>query len=720
MRKRILSAILVIAMVFSLTATAFAKEIAPVADKTDQIHKGDEVNVSLSLDEDITAMQNMTVDLTYDNTLFSYKVDETTNDALYESKYETVAATAKDSANKLAIMENKVRVNVFTTAAKGTTIEAGEFVTLTFIAKEDVTESKSAEFKSDVTELMVAGTDITNHASEYSGKTITVTVTPATPDPEPTKGYTVAASAVSTSVIVGNDAQVTLAINNKDAATYNAYYMEVSYDTGVLTYKSINTDASVTDSSGTLKIAGYGSDRTCGIDNIVLTFTGKAVGETKVTVTSAKVDAKANAAEKDALDATITNAEAAITVGGYQVTLPDAFTGAGTANPGEDYTFTAKDTSKKYDFTGSTMNGETVEIIDNGGGSYTVKNVTGVLVIKATEKAGKVTINLSGDAVDTITQKSWGTATEVDAGTALWFMAQPESGKELVVTVNGEVVAGMNMQAFMRYNITADKVTGTELNIVVSYKSSTDTITIIGSGDAWNDVDHDSSIGWDESGKVTDKTSATLNIKPATGKTIDDYAVTINGVTQSLTQTGRGPRISYMVTFVPADEAVDGKIAIDVSYKKAAEPTITVDVSEYVKLNGQSIFLITATGENMADGQVLAYGDNQMYWSAKYNESKGAYAWLVISNKTLEEIKTAAAAQVKAVTGTKVEIAYTGDVNLTGNVDINDAQLVWNMYNAEYSDFTTVNVRKFLEADMTADGTLDTSDAVAVTDIVIK
>lgn len=717
MRKRILSAILVIAMVFSLTATAFAKEIAPVADKTDQIHKGDEVNVSLSLDEDITAMQNMTVDLTYDNTLFSYKVDETTNDALYESKYETVAATAKDSANKLAIMENKVRVNVFTTAAKGTTIEAGEFVTLTFIAKEDVTESKSAEFKSDVTELMVAGTDITNHASEYSGKTITVTVTPATPDPEPTKGYTVAASAVSTSVIVGNDAQVTLAINNKYAATYNAYYMEVSYDTGVLTYKSINTDASVTDSSGTLKIAGYGSDRTCGTDNIVLTFIGKAVGETKVTVTSAKVDAKANAAEKDALDATITNAEAAITVGGYQVTLPDAFTGAGTANPGEDYTFTAKDTSKKYDFTGSTMNGETVEIIDNGGGTYTVKNVSGELVIKATEKVSKVTINLSGDAVDTITQKSWGTATEVDAGTALWFMARPEPGKELVVTVNDEVVAGRNMQAFMRYDIAADKVTGTELNIVVSYKAATNTITIIETGDAWGAVTLRGT--WPDGGGAIDMSTAgatyTLKFKPATGKTVDDYVVTINGTTMEPRRQGR----DYAVSFIPAEVAVDGKITIDVSYKRT-EPTITVDVSEYVKLNGQSIFLITATGENMADGQVLAYGDNQMYWSAKYNESKGAYAWLVISNKTLEEIKTAAAAQVKAVTGTKVEIAYTGDVNLTGNVDINDAQLVWNMYNAEYSDFTTVNVRKFLEADMTADGTLDTSDAVAVTDIVIK
>ena len=722
MRKRILSAILVIAMVFSLTATAFAKEIAPVADKTDQIHKGDEVNVSLSLDEDITAMQNMTVDLTYDNTLFSYKVDETTNDALYETKYETVAATAKDSANKLAIMENKVRVNVFTTAAKGTTIEAGEFVTLTFIAKEDVTESKSAEFKSDVTELMVAGTDITNHASEYSGKTITVTVTPATPDPEPTKGYTVAASAVSTAVTVGNDAQVTLAINNNDAATYNAYYMEVSYDTSVLTYKSINTDASVTDSSGILKIAGYGSDRTCGTDNIVLTFTGKAVGETKVTVTSAKVDAKANAAEKDALDATLTNAEAAITVGGYQVSLPDAFTGAGTANPGEDYTFTAKDTSKKYDFTGSTMNGETVEIIDNGGGSYTVKGITGPLTIIAAEVVSKVKINLTNNTTAVVTGLTDGQ--EVEANNALSFMIVPDSGKVPVVTVNGDVLEGTPIMGGQRYQyaIAADKVTGTELNIVVSYKTSADTITIIETGDALGDVTVRN--GWEKTGDVIDKSAAgetfSLKIKLAAGKTVDDYVVTINGTVAKLTKTGRGNNVAYLATFVPSEVAVGGKVIIDVSYVKVPEPAITVSAAEYVKLNGQSIFFITATGENMADGQVLAYGDNQMYWSAKYNESKGAYAWLVISNKTLEEIKTEAAAQVKAVTGTKVEIAYTGDVNLTGNVDINDAQLVWNMYNAEYSDFTTVNVRKFLEADMTADGKLDTSDAAAVTDIVIK
>ena len=141
-----------------------------------------------------------------------------------------------------------------------------------------------------------------------------------------------------------------------------------------------------------------------------------------------------------------------------------------------------------------------------------------------------------------------------------------------------------------------------------------------------------------------------------------------------------------------------------------------MSVSEYVKLNNQSIFLVTASGD-VADGKVLAYNGSQMYWSAKYN----AYAWLVISTDSLDTVKTAAEAAVTAVDGTKVTIAYNGDVNLTGSVDINDAQLVWNMYNAKYSDFTAVNIRKFLEADMNGDKTLDTKDATAiVTDYILQ
>lgn len=53
-------------------------------------------------------------------------------------------------------------------------------------------------------------------------------------------------------------------------------------------------------------------------------------------------------------------------------------------------------------------------------------------------------------------------------------------------------------------------------------------------------------------------------------------------------------------------------------------------------------------------------------------------------------------------------------------MDINDAQLVWNMYNAKYEDFTSVNIRKFLEADMNGDKTLDTKDAAAIVGIILK
>lgn len=699
MKKRIGSFFLAIVTLFTLVVPAFAQSITLGVDK-DTVKAGEDVTVTVNFNEDLENVSGLALNLHFNSNLFTYKEGQEFDDYAVIVKGEE--GTAPD--------QYKV-INWASLKGVGT-IKAGKYVTCTFTAKEDIADLTTAEFVAKVdmyNTTMAPGYD----DPTYPDSKISVNVTPASTEPE---GYAVAASTVNSSITVNEDAQVALKISNKDViTTYNAYYMEVSYDADVLTYKGINTDASVTDNNGILKIADYGKDKTCGTDNIMLTFTGKATGEAKVTVTSAKVDVKANAAEKDAPAATIATGAATITVGGYQVTLPDAFTGNGTANPGKDYTFTANDVSKKYDFTGSTMGGKTVEVIDSGDGTYTVKNVSGELVIKATEKAGKVTINLSGDAVDTITQKSWGTATEVDAGTALWFMARPEPGKELVVTVNDEVVAGMNMQAFMRYNIAADQVTGAELNIVVSYKAA-DKATIIESGTAWDKVGNLSRKGWTQSGDKVDA-GATLDFffKPETGKTIDDYVIQANGVNCTYAKVGG----RYKVT-IPAEIITAGAtVTINFDYAATPEPTITVDVSEYLKLDNQSIFLITAACGELTEGKVLAYDGNQMYWSAKYNKSNGAYAWLVISNKGLEEVKAAAEAAITAVDGAKVEIAYTGDVNLTNAADINDAQLVWNMYNAEYSDFQKVNVRKFLEADMIADGKLDTADAAAIVNMIV-
>lgn len=699
--KRITATALAILMVLNLCVSAFALTLSPTVDKN-SVAAGEDVTVTLSLDEAISNVTSLKAKLYFDQDTFAFKSG--TSEVSGVTVNQTVQ-TEKDSGKPYIV------VNYIDMSGKGS-VPAGSYATVTFTASEAIKDVSNAAFSALIASSLMVDSSSSANTEEVS---VSVTVTPASTE---VKRYAVAASAVNSSITVNEEARVALKISNKDVETYNAYYMEVSYDTNVLTYKGINTDVAVTDNNGILKIADYGKDKTCGTDNIILTFIGKATGEAKVTVISAKVDARANAAENDAPAATITTDAATITVGGYQVTLPDGFTAASmVAEPGQDYTFTAKDTSKKYDFTGSTMGGEPVTVTDNGNGIYTISNVTGELDIKATALVKIKLDNQAGAAIDGITDGAY-----VKPNTAINFTATSDAGKELVVTVNGEEITGVNRQGMYSYTIAADQVTGTELNIVVNYKSSTDTITIIGSGDAWSDVDHNSSVGWEESGKVTDKATAALKIRPATGKTIEDYVVTINGKTQDLTQEGRGPRTRYMVAFVPADVAKDNIIKIDVSYKKAPEPTVTVDVREYLNLSGKTMFLITASCTDLAEGKVLAYNGNAMYWSEKYN----AYAWLEIAADSLETVKAAVTTDkftvIDATDSNKISIAYTGDVNLTNAADINDAQLVWNMYNAEYeadTDFQTVNRLKYLSADMNGDKTLDTSDAAAIVNMIV-
>lgn len=689
-------------MLFSLTAIAFAQGIIPTPDVT-TVKKGEQVKVTMTMEEKITGVTTAEFRLAYNENLFEFNFDSSTPGE---------CDIAKSGGAGGQVWNGYVKYTYSNTRTAGGTLNAGAVLaTLVFTAKADVTAEQTATFTSSV--YTFAKTDGTHPVSDFLEKTLSVTVTPASTE---VKGYAVAASAVNSSITVNEKAQVALEISNKDAETYNAYYMEVSYDTSVLTYKDINTDAAVTDKNGTLKIAGYGDNKTCGTDNIVLTFTGKATGEAKVTVTSAKVDVKANAAEKNAPDATLLTKEATITVGGYQVSLPDGFTGKGTANPGEDYTFNAKDPSKKYDFAGSTMGGNPVTVTDKGNGIYTISNVTGELDIKAT---ALVKINLTNNTDAVINGITDGQ--EVNPGTVLTFMIIPAEGKVPVVTVNGTVLEGTSIMGGQRYQytITADQVTGTELNIVVNYKAA-DKATIIESGTAWKRVKNLGRGGWSKSGdKVDAGTTLDLYFEPEDGKNIEDYVIRANGVDCTYTLAGKRYKFTIPDTIITAGTTV----TIYFDYAATPEPTITVDVAKYLDLDGQSIFLITATGE-VADGKVLAYDGNPMYWSAKYNENNGAYAWLVISTDTLETVKAAATTDkfmvIDATDSNKISIAYNGDVNLTNAADINDAQLVWNMYNAEYSDFKQVSVRKFLEADMTADGKLDTADAAAIIALITK
>lgn len=691
MKKRLGALALAAVMLLSLAVSAFAQGFTFASDKQ-KVKAGEDVTVTVKINEKIENITSFALNLHFKSDLFTYKDGKSFQNATIVKGEE---GTAPDQYK---------RINWIDMSGNGT-IEAGDFISATFTAKEDLDAKTEAEFKvvMDKLDTIMVGTA---EKPRFDDSIFTVTVTPVS------AAYSVSTAAVNPSITVSEDTQVALTISNDVTDKYNAYYLEVAYNSNILTYTSVApADASVTDNNGTLKIVGYGDDKTCGTDKIILTFTGKATGQANVTVQSAKVDALSNAAEKDAPAAAIEPATVTIAVGSYQVTLPDDFTGAGTAAPGSDYTFTAKDPSLTYDFTGSTMGDEEVPVVKNPDGSYTVKNVTGTLVIKA---AALVTIEETGKGWSDVSRSGWTQSGDtVKAGNALNLTIEPKDGRTYVVTVNGTVLTAMSRPSMAQqiYTIPANMVTGSKLTIDVSYTEE-GSITILETGDAWSDVTVRGT--WNEGGGAIDKSLVdsefTLKLKLAPGKTVEDYVVTINGEVKTLDKKGR----FCSTSFTPSKVAVDGKITIDVSYKKVT-PAYTVSVTEYVKLNNQSIFLVTASGD-VADGQVLAYSGSQMYWSEKYN----AYAWLVISADTLDTVKTAAESAISAVDSTKVTIAYNGDVNLTGSVDINDAQLVWNMYNAKYEDFTSVNIRKFLEADMNGDKTLDTKDAAAIVGIILK
>jgi len=130
------------------------------------------------------------------------------------------------------------------------------------------------------------------------------------------------------------------------------------------------------------------------------------------------------------------------------------------------------------------------------------------------------------------------------------------------------------------------------------------------------------------------------------------------------------------------------------------------------------MWLVTAGDTQIAD-KVLTYKDGNefknMYWSSTYN----AYAYLVIA-ETQDQVSIAA--EMFGITNGTDKVDYDMNVNNSTEMDANDAQLVWNMYQGKrYTDFTEVSVLKFLEADVSdtrdttgTEGLVDVNDATAI------
>lgn len=670
--KRVCSFFMAVLLCCSLVAQAFAATLTPLTEEN-TVAPGQKIVVTATVDQGYENIILLETRMYFDSNLFTFDSAGTTD----------VAAgwnVAKNPITDKDTGKTYVQISIANMGAAGTS-EAGVVAKLSFTAKDTITEETATSF---IGKFMGGATAVAN-VGEGEEKSTPVTVTPA-------PRYAVNASGPSNSITVGETAQVALKISNSDETikTYNAYYMEVSYDAEKLTYVSINTDAAVTDNDGTLKIAGYGTDKTCDTDNIVLTFTGKAVGEANVTVNSAKVDAKENASGQDAPAATLLTKGAAVSVGGYQVTLPEGFTGNSTVAPDNDYTFRADNTNYDYTFTVKVGESGTANVTDNQNGSYTISkdDINGNLTITVATKTGKtrnVTVTGSGAADVTLTNE--GKATY---GTAYTFTVNEDA--KYIYTVTAKIgteniaVSGNNGS----YTIAGDALTGDVVINVDKAEKPAETTTINFEGSGANDVKG----GTPQT--ATNGENFTFELIKQDGYT---YKVELDDEELTAGEDGK-----YTI---PGSKINGTALTVTIT---ATAPAYTIAVSKYMDVDAKTMYLITASG-NVGEGKVLNYGESKMYWSEKYS----AYAWLVISDKTLDEVEDEAAAAVKLADGEKTNIDYTGDVNLTGVTDINDAQLVWNMYKVDYKDdFVTVNVQKYLTADVNGDRVLNTNDAVVI------
>ncbi|MBQ4642412.1 MAG: hypothetical protein IJB47_07385 [Oscillospiraceae bacterium] len=137
-----------------------------------------------------------------------------------------------------------------------------------------------------------------------------------------------------------------------------------------------------------------------------------------------------------------------------------------------------------------------------------------------------------------------------------------------------------------------------------------------------------------------------------------------------------------------------------------------IEISEYLQMNNSKVWLVKASLET-PEGWVLTYDDNPMYWAEEHN----AYCYLVMANEQPKNVKDL----IGIAAGDAVTITYDGDVNSTSITDMNDAQMVYNIYNILYTDdFLEIDMNKMLSVDMNKDGCVDIRDAVAIVSVILQ
>lgn len=686
--KKILSILLTLAMVLSLVPAVFAADeptITMSADKT-SVAPGETVTLTLSLDKELVA-DAVGIAISFDTNAYTL-----TGRKNLGSRPARLGFTNIDAANNQGAVKVAYLQTIFDKDDPShTSFAAGDWASFTFTAKKGA-DTSNAKFTMKVDNLLTYSDDGASQVQvphNVAGSELTIPVeTPAA------KGYTVSLGA-DKQVASGQIVEIPVTIGNNDGkTTYNAYDMTFSFDPAVL---KLNMEATsiegyrVSPGNGTVRIVRYGKAAELG-DALTLSFVAAGQGKSDVKVTKACVDANTNAIEFDAPAAAILDDTAVITVSGYTVSLPDDFTRTdaegSVITAGGNLTFVPKDPNYNYTVTVTVGGGEATTVSPDEGGIYTVPNVNGNVLVSSTKTPKTFTV-VQGD--DTT-----GAATATYQ-TDYTFKLTPADGYvyNMAVTIGGKAYTGFKAQVnddgTTTYTIPGADVTG---EIVINSNKQvkpleTYKVTFAGTG------------AGDATGESTVQEKANYTFTVAKQKNFE-YTITATMGGKDVTIT-EGADNTYTIANVTGD--------LVITIEKKSTLTMEVAVSEYVQMDNKTVFLVTVTG-TPEEGKAFAYGDNVMYKTTAYGEN--VYSWLVIVDKNETFTVATAEANIAQASATAEEVKQSYDVNETGVVDINDAQLTYDIYSGKYTDFEKVSVRKFLRADVNFDKAVNSTDAVAV------
>ena len=733
MKKRILSLILTCVMLLSITPVVYAAsqidDVFSVTFDNTAPNPGETITAVMSLDRSTADVYRLWSSIYYNKDVLSCEKVEFYGT---EIAYEITEDTAGEYDSEVRFDENGRSDD--SVAQKIQALPQGPFAKITFKVSStcDIGQAINYRVKGGVY-AKTGRLPTTKWENDF-----TMTVGTGS-NPRTETGYSVSMGA-DQQAVGGQKVRipVTVASSEKAITGFNAYDMTFTYDPAALTLNTPSNAAAnltVEDNNGTVRIRRYGNTVALG-EALALEFTANKATSSTVTLTAAKFDLDANSINFDAPAATITDADTTVKAL-WNVSLPDGFVSAAAdgstlVENGADFTFKAVNPNYEYTLR-ITTNGQTQEVTVKGG-SYTIENVTDNVQVTVVSKVGRTyTLKFVGSGVDAglVTPT---TATVQYPNDYSFTVKFPGTGYKTTVKFapsDNKFDVERLENGDYAYKLLGNYLVGDENGeITVTVEKVENTakkdIIVAGSGSEAFSADN----------ALTFYAGENYTFKLDKNEQYYDYELVV-WYTDSSNHTVRPtPKDNgdgtYTIVNMPN---ADMHITIN-KMAKALDPD-AVDVVKYLELDNKTMYMVTVWGElshtNLGSTNTTyiayTYDDNLMYDTSYYtapNGTKGASSWLVIVDKGEEFTKEEALKHLKLVESTQeqnksISLVYFGiDPNVNGSkggqLDINDVQLVYDMYNGLYENFEQVSVKKFLLADQTLDRQLNSADAVKLAD----